>query len=221
MTKKRTSRARQKKQHQKHQQNLILGAVLLLVLGGFVLLALNNRATSYNERYDLDPVLGNPDAPVTIVEYSAYGCPACRAVHQLGVLDQIIEEYDGQVNLVFRDMPIISPEFDFMSAQLAQCVLDQGNDLFWEFHNMMYTVAQIGTSTKDELVANAGQLGIDATALNACYEAGTHANTVRYDQKRGTDLGIRGAPTFFIGEERLFNFQIDTFRDAIDRALQS
>lgn len=222
MTKKRKSagvRRKQKKQAQQKKQNLIIAGVLLAFIGGIALLGISNRATAYDERYDVDPILGNPDASVSIIEYGAYGCHACKQVHESGVLEQILDEYDGQVNLIFRDMPVISPAYDMMGAQLAQCVLDQSNDLFWAFHDMMYTTAQQSVSTKDELVANAGQLGVDTTALNDCYDSGTHRNTVLYDQQRGTDLGVRGTPTFFIGDQQLFSFSPSAFREAIEQAL--
>lgn len=223
MTKKRKKRHSKLKERKQQQQrrNLIIAGVALFVVGVLAVFALRNQSTVYNERFDLDPVYGNPDALVSIIEYSSYGCPSCRQVHQSGILDQVIEEYGGQVNLIFRDMPIIQPQYDFMTGQLAQCVLDQGNDLFWKYHDMLYTVAQPGVSTREELVANAVPLGIDAGALNECYEAGTHADTVRYDQQRGLDLGIRGAPTFFINGERIYNFSLDAFHEAIDAALQA
>ncbi len=223
MAKKRKSArsSRKQKEQEKKKQNLIIAGVLALIVGGFVLFGISNQAGAYDERFDLDPVYGNPDAPVSIIEYGAYGCHACKGVHESGILEQIIDEYDGQVNLIFRDVPIISPQYDMMGAQLAQCVLDQSNDLFWAFHDMMYTIAEQSISTREELVANAGPLGIDTSALNECYDAGTHLNTVRYDQQRGLDAGVRGTPTFFIGEERLFNFSRDAFRSAIDKALAS
>lgn len=220
--KRKNARTRRKqKQQSKQKQNLIIAGVVLAIVGAFVLFGISNQAGAYNERFDLEPILGNPDAPVTIIEYGAYACSACKGVHESGVLDQIIEEYGGQVNLVFRDIPIISPAYDFMGAQLAQCVLDQSNDLFWAFHDMMYTIARQIASSREELVTNAGRLGVDTGALNDCYDAGTHAGTVRYDQQRGLDAGVRGTPTFFIGGERLFSFSPDAFRQAINKALNA
>ena len=221
MTKKRKeARTRRKQKNAKKQkQNLMIAGIALVIIGAFVLFGISNQAGAYNERFDLDPIFGNPDAPVSIIEYGAYGCHACKQVHESGVLEKIIEEYNGQVNLIFRDIPIISPNYDFMTAQLAQCVLDQSNDLFWTFHDMLYTVARQSASTREELVANGGDLGVDTNALNACYDSGTHAGTVRYDQQRGLDAGVRGTPTFFINGESLFSFSEDAFRAAINKAL--
>ena len=117
MAKKRKTARVKRKQQQQKRQNLIIGVVVLIVIGGFALFALSNRAVAYNERFDVEPIYGNPDAPVSIIEYGAYGCHSCKAVHESGILEDIIEEYDGQVNLICRDIPIISPAYDFMSAQ--------------------------------------------------------------------------------------------------------
>jgi len=218
-TRKSAKARRKQKQQSKQKQNLIIAGIALVVIGAFILFGISNQAGAYNERFDLDPIFGNADAPVSIIEYGAYGCHACKEVHESGVLEQIIDEYDGQVNLIFRDMPVISPQYDFMTAQLAQCVLDQSNDLFWQFHDMLYTVARQSASSREELVTNGGNLGVDTQALNDCYDAGTHAGTVRYDQQRGTDLGVRGTPTFYINGEPLFSFSPDGFRQAINQAL--
>lgn len=172
-------------------------------------------------RYELDPVYGNPDAPVTLIEYGAYGCHACKFWHEEGFIEDIIEEFDGQVNLVYRDMPIISPQYDTRAAELAQCALDQSNDLYWAFHDGLYTLARQGVSSADDMVEIGRQVGLDADALRACYEAGTHVETVRYDMQLGTDLGIRGTPTFFVGGQPIFSANPDVLRDLLQAELDA
>ena len=134
-----------------------------------------------------------------MIEYGAYACHACKFWHEEGFIEDIIEEFDGKVNLVFRDMPTISPQYDQMAAEIAQCAFDQGNDLFWSFHDAMYTIARQGVSTADDLIEIGLQVGLDADVLRTCYEAGTHVETVRFDFNRGTQAGVRGTPTFFCG----------------------
>lgn len=219
MAKKRKTRSQNNAQ--KQRQNIILAIIALVVIGAFALYGFSNRGLAYHERYDVEPVLGDPSAPVTIIEYGAYGCHACKAVHESGILDNLLEEFDGQVNLIFRDMPVISPQYDFMTAQLAQCVLDQSNDLFWAFHDLLYTVAEQSVSTREQLVSASETLGVDTDELNSCYDSGFHAGTVRYDQQRGVDAGVRGTPTFFINGQRLSNANLDAFRTAINNALAS
>jgi protein-disulfide isomerase len=178
-------------------------------------------STEITARYELDPVYGNPDAPVTLIEYGAYGCSACKFWHEEGFIDDIIEEFDGQVNLIFRDLPIVSPQYDQMVAELAQCALDQSNDLFWVFHDAMYTVARQGVSTANDIVEMGRQVGLDADALRSCYEADTHVETVRFDLNRGTELGARGTPTFFVGNQPIFSANPDTLRDLLQAQLDA
>lgn len=172
-------------------------------------------------RYELDPVYGNPDAPVTLIEYGAYGCSACKFWHEEGFIEDIIEEFDGQVNLIYRDMPIVSPQYDQRAAELAQCAFDQGNDLFWAYHDAIYTVARQGASSADDLIEMGQQVGLDADALRACYDAGTHVETVHYDLNRGSQAGVRGTPTFFIGGQPVFNANPDTLRELLQAELDA
>jgi len=172
-------------------------------------------------RYELDPIYGNPNAPVTLVEYGAYACPACKFWHVEGFIEDIIEEFDGQVNLVYRDLPIISPQYDQAGAEIAQCALDQSNDLFWQFHDAMYTIALQGVSTADDMIEIGGQVGLDTDLLRTCYESGTHTETVRYDLARGTQLGVRGTPTFFVGGQPVFNANPEILRELIQAELNA
>lgn len=172
-------------------------------------------------RFELDPVYGNPDAPVTLIEYAAFGCSACKYWHEGGFIEDLIEEFDGQVNLVFRDMPLVIPQYDQQSAEIAQCALDQSNDAFWAFHDAMYTVARQGSSTVDDMIEMGRQAGLDADALRACYEAGTHVETVRFDVTRGAALGVRSTPTFFVGDQPVFNADPNILRDLLQAELDA
>jgi len=172
-------------------------------------------------RYELDPVFGNPDAPVTLIEYGAYGCPSCKFWHEEGFIEDIINEFDGQVNLVYRDMPIISPQYDRTAAEIAQCALDQGNDLFWAFHDGLYTVARQGASSSDDMIEIGRQVGLDIDSLKTCYESGTHIETVLYDLNRGSQVGVRGTPTFFVGDQPVFNANPDILRELLQAELDT
>ena len=95
-------------------------------------------------RLELDPILGDPDAPVTLIEYGAYGCHACKYWHEEGIVEALLEEFEGQVNFVYRDIPIIVPPYSQMAAEIAQCALDQGNEQFWTMHDAIYVQAEQG-----------------------------------------------------------------------------
>lgn len=171
------------------------------------------------ERERLDPVLGNPDAAVTLIEYGAYGCSACKHWHERGAVDDIIESFAGKVNFVYRDMPIVLPQYSQTAAEIAQCALDQGNDQFWLMHDALFTMARQGRSSADDMIEIGAQVGLDADALRSCYLSGLHVETVRFDRERGEALGIRGTPTFVIGDQPVFNGDPDLLRQLLQAEL--
>jgi len=172
------------------------------------------------DRLELDPVLGDPNAPVTITEYAAYGCHACRAWHQQHIVENILNEFPGQVNFVVRDFPVIAPAYDRMAANVAQCALDQSQDMFWALHDGLYTVLDVGASQED-ILRLGERIGLDYDTLKTCAEDGTHRATVDYDLNRARDLGLPGTPSFLVNGQRLFNPNPQTLRDAVVQAINS
>ncbi len=172
-------------------------------------------------RNELDPVLGAEDAPITLIEYGAYGCPSCRMLHQSGVLEQLLEEFPGQIKIIYRDFPVIYPNYDYMAAELAQCVLDQGNDLLWAYHDALFTIAQPGFSDEEALIALAGDIGADVEAVRACAASDIHLETVRYDEQRGFALGLRGTPSIVINDRVIYLTSLEQIREEVLKELDT
>lgn len=229
MSKRRRNRpmSRRAKKQAQQKQLMTYGIVAVVIIGIFGLIAVSGGLSSSSgpdvaqERLDLDPIMGDPNAPVTLIEYGAYACPACRQFHQSRTIEQLLEEFDGQINFTFRDFPVISPAYDNMAANIAQCVLDQGEDQFWSFHDMLYTGATPGRSSEDDLIRMAVQVGANDAELQTCVDEDTHRQTVRYDEQRAFELGLSGTPSIVINGQRIFNLSIDTLRSAINSALDS
>jgi len=194
---------------------VVVVAILLTVSGR----STSEATASLDDRLNYDPILGNPTAPVSIVEYGAYGCSACRAWHQAGIVGQILAEFPDQVNFIFRDFPVIVPTYDHMAAEIAQCALDQSQTAFWSYHDLLYSVAVPGMS-QAQLIALGDQAGIDADLLQTCVTSGIHRNTVAYDLNRAINLGLPGTPAFLVNDTRLFNASPDVLRIAVINALQ-
>jgi len=170
-------------------------------------------------RYELDPILGDPAAPVTLIEYGAYGCHACKYWHEEGIVEALLEEFAGQVNFTYRDIPIIVPPYSQMAAEIAQCAFDLGNDPFWTMHDVIFTRAEQGRASAEELLQLGAEAGLDAAAIRKCYEAGTHVATVRFDHDRGAALGIRSTPTFVIGGQPVANANPELLRQLLQEEL--
>ena len=152
------------------------------------------------------PSKGATNAPVILIEYTDYHCPACAhfARVTLPLLDSTYIE-PGFVKFVVRDYPIFSLHPGAMEpAVAAHCAGEHGR--YWEMHD--YLFAQRRAATRDGIVARAQQLGLDSAAIRTCVKKKRHADVVRRGIDEGNRVGIRGTPAFLIavpvpGSERV------------------
>ncbi|RME53646.1 DsbA family protein [Candidatus Woesearchaeota archaeon] len=144
---------------------------------------------------DDDPVKGNPDAPVTIVEFSDYQCPFCGR-HFQQTYPQLVKDYidTGKVKLVYRDFPLsFHPEAQ-KAAEAAECAGEQGK--YWEMHDKLFQNQQsLGVANYKKW---ARELGLDGSKFDTCLDSGKMANEVKKDMADGQAAGVRGTPSFFI-----------------------
>jgi protein-disulfide isomerase len=138
------------------------------------------------------PALGPADAPVTVVEYSDYLCPACRKAHE--TVKRVREQNRKRVRWVFRDLPLERHEGAREMAEAAHCAGDQG--LFWEFQDAMFRVEE--APDRDGLMERAVELGADAEAFRACLESGRHRERVERGIQEARQAGVSATPTFFV-----------------------
>lgn len=157
------------------------------------------------ELADDDPVMGDPDAPITIVEFSDYQCYYCQSFYN-NTLPTLKEEYidTGKVKLVYRDLPLesIHPGA-YDAAMAAECVQEQSDDeTYFLAHN--YLFENIGTGDLDfESFANfvESNLGLNRGALTTCFENRDFEDEVYEDTVVASDLGITGTPSFVVNGE--------------------
>ncbi|GAB5493293.1 MAG: hypothetical protein Phog2KO_35080 [Phototrophicaceae bacterium] len=219
-------KAREQEQKQKRMVQvgaIIFGLLVLGIMGFFVINSGNNAPEVAVERLELDPVLGNPDAPVTIIEYAAFGCEACKSWHEAGVIEQILAQYPNQVKFIYRDLPIIDPPWSQAMSEIAQCALDQGNDNFWLAHDILYEDTDLGrTSQSDavDLIAEANTT-MDIDTLRQCVDDNTHFNTVRYDMERPEAAALRGTPAWFVNGQQVYQASPQIISQMIEAALNS
>lgn len=159
---------------------------------------------------------GSADAPITIYEFGTYGCHACRVVHQQGITDDIVslvEENEGKVRFVFVNFPVISPLNDPFSAEVAQCVVDQSETAYWDYHHAIYDISdgdytRLGTLDDFVEFATNLDLGLDNEVLQNCVDARTHRGTVQYNLSVASQAGVSGTPTFAINGQAVSPDQI-------------
>jgi protein-disulfide isomerase len=165
--------------------------------------------------YDPARVKGNPDAPVTIVEFADFQCPFCKRAEP--TLKELLKKYDGRVKLAYRDFPLSQiHEHAEIAAEASRCALDQGK--FWEMHDAM--LANNAKLDETGLVNSAVSLGLDQHAFESCLKSGKYKNAVQQDIVAGSKDGVDATPAFFINGESLNGAHSEAdFAQIIDRQL--
>jgi protein-disulfide isomerase len=162
------------------------------------------------------PVRGNPNAPVTIVEFSDFHCPFCRRAHP--VIQQLMTTYGDRVRLVYKDMPLDNLHPNARAASEAGlCAAAQGK--FWEFHDKLF--ASEPDSSPATLNRLAQEVGIDIAPFEACYKERRFKTQIDASVQDGARLGVTGTPTFFINGRNLTGaLPLESFAKVVDEELK-
>ena len=157
------------------------------------------------------PFRGQPDAPVTIREYSDFECPFCVR-HFVQTEPALMDAYlsSGQVRVIFRDFPIESLHPNAPAAHVASlCVAEQGAEKYWEMHDKIFQTQSEWGNAIDPAPVFArlvGEIGADADAFDACLVAGEKPALIAAALNEGQAAGVSGTPSFEIswagGEDR-------------------
>lgn len=149
-------------------------------------------------------VLGSPDAPVEVVEYADFQCPACAGFDQVQWPDVKLRLIDtGKLRLRYRDYPLdeLHP-YARLAAHAAACADDQGR--FWQMKDRLYARqndwAYLRGDGKayDALADVAGSVGLDVGAWKGCMEEGRHAARIEASHAEALRVGAPSTPTFLI-----------------------
>jgi protein-disulfide isomerase len=195
---------------------VIVGALIVLLQPAPRPVAAPTDAAAANPApMEAAPTFGPDDAPVTIIEYADFGCPACWQWHQSGILPQLRAKYGDQIRFVWRDFPVItllSPK----AAEAGQCAHEQGK--FWEFHDLTYDRG--GAIEANDLKAYAAEIGLNMDQFNDCVTSRRYRDRVNAQQHEGFERGLKGSPAFFVNDQRVIGPQhADVFEDIIDPIL--
>ncbi len=201
---------------------VLTGAVVMLVFGYLVMPNLSSSDTIKAEENTVNqpkeqekntasnkPVVayedtgeyhtrGNPDAPITIVEFSDFQCPYCSRFS--GTMEEVVVNYPNDVKWVYRHFPLDSIHpYARKAAEASECAGDQ--DKFWEYHDELFdNQSKIKTSFLEEV---AEDIGLDVDKFNECLTFDKYASKVEADYQEGISLGVRGTPGGFINGQAI------------------
>jgi protein-disulfide isomerase len=162
-------------------------------------------------------LLGNPEAPVVMVEYADFQCPYCGKFFK-ETSPLIIDSYvkSGKVLLAYKDFAFLGPESG-RAALAARCAKDQ--DKFWQYHDFLYSHLwdtyysknqngeNVGAFSDANLKKFAANLKLDTARFNECMDKDTHAAAVAESTDEARDFGVTGTPAFFINDKSITGAQ--------------
>jgi protein-disulfide isomerase len=164
---------------------------------------------------------GDPNAPVTIVEFGDFQCPFCgRFAAEAG--RQIDEEYvqTGLVRFGYQHFAFLGPESQW-AAEASECAAEQ--DGFWAYHDLLFerqAGENQGAFSKENLKAFAADLELDTAAFNECLDSGRYTSLIAEDRTWVRSLGVQSTPSFLINGQPLVGAQpFEVFQQAIEAAL--
>ena len=145
------------------------------------------------------PFLGNPDAPITILEWGDYQCTFCYKFHQ-ETLQIINEDFikTGKVKVVFKDFPLNGPDSK-LAAEASYCAQDQ--EKYWQYHDEVYRNwggERTGWITREALTEFAQVVNLDTEKFNKCLDDNKYESKVNSLYEFGNDIGIDATPSFLV-----------------------
>ncbi|MFQ5786803.1 MAG: DsbA family protein, partial [Thermodesulfobacteriota bacterium] len=144
------------------------------------------------------PVKGNDKAQVTIVEYSDFQCPFCKRATDM--LPGIMEEYDGKVKVFYKQLPLPNHNWAKDAAIASICASKQGNEKFWEFHDLVFENQRSVTvdNSKDEFKGFAKKIGLNTDEFDKCLNSPDVAQRLQKEIKEAQSIGVSSTPTFVV-----------------------
>lgn len=200
----REKRARQ----EKNQRILVISGVAIVAIAFALFLILPtlkpvgaiNEPTAISRPQVKFNAMGDPNAPVKIIEYSDFQCPYCgkfvRETEQ-----QLIDAYiaTGKVYFEYHSFGEFIGAESVRAAEAAYCAGDQ--EKFWEMHDIIFANQNgenAGDFTDKRLTAFAEKIGLDMATFNSCFTGGKYANQVKQDGVDAANAGVNSTPSFVI-----------------------
>ena len=232
-----------------HAPSLAIGAIIASITITLVIFGVNNSSNEIElsieptpemdqigpKKITMDtflsngsPILGDPNAPITLVEFGDYQCHYCNVFFQ-SIEKDIVKNYVdiGKVKIIFKDYNIIG-EDSVIASQGAHCANDQG--LFWEYHDILYsnwTGENNGWASSENLAIFAQQIGLNMNKWSECMNKGSHSQIILKSNDDARTLELTGTPAFFIINSegkvsKLFGAQpFEVFKKIFDSQLEN
>ena len=179
---------------------ILIGVLVGGVLSEFVIDSNDSKKLTFSKLVENgSPVMGNINAPITILEWGDYQCTFCYKFHQ-NTLDIINEDFikTGKVKIIFKDFPLNGPDSK-LAAEASYCAQDQ--EKYWQYHDELYKNwggERTGWITRESLSKFAETVDLDIEKFNKCLDDHKYENKVDLLYAFGKEIGIDATPSFLV-----------------------
>ena len=179
---------------------ILIGVLVGGVLSEFVIDSNDSKKLTFSKLVENgSPVMGNINAPITILEWGDYQCTFCYKFHQ-NTLDIINEDFikTGKVKFIFKDFPLNGPDSK-LAAEASYCAQDQ--EKYWKYHDELYKNwggERTGWITRESLTKFAETVDLDIEKFNKCLDDHKYENKVDLLYAFGKEIGIDATPSFLV-----------------------
>jgi len=192
----------------------IIGVIAVVLIGGSVWYS-GSVSERSNEGVNITGsyVKGNPDAKVTLVEYSDFQCPACAAFAP--VLKDVFDEFGDDIRFEYKHFPLPIHNVAEAGSRAAEAAGQQG--AFYEFHDLLFENQRNWTNGANPsafFIQYAEELELDIPLFKRHMNSSLLTEKIRSDMNEGRSLNITGTPTFFLNGEKM---QLETIADFYDQ----
>lgn len=215
------------------QQTKVLLSIIVLsiaILAGAIFFLSKNSTPTPSSQSIADPKIlvrenshkiASDSAKVTLVEFGDYQCPACGVIYP--IVKEVVKEYEGKINFVFRNFPLSQHKNSQMAAEVAEAAGAQSK--FWQMYDLLYKgQADWGENAKpiEFFMLYAKNLGLDEKKFNDDISNNKFSDVINQDQNDGLSLGVNSTPTFFLDGQKLEEVpSLSQFKSLIDTKLNN
>lgn len=188
--------------------------IIVLISFGLIVGIKTFNFRQNNQSSDSAKVKGSKNAPIKIIEYADFQCPACAKGAQY--IKNFMTTNPNKIQLEFKYHPLPMHQHAFMSSRYAQCASRQGK--FWEFHDIVFERQDQWKDVINAMSAFdsiAKEIGLDMTQLNTCLSDEKVDKLIEQNKAEGTKQGVKSTPSYFINGKMAVGYK--SLAEELDR----